>query len=87
MKIGKKLTASFSIIIVILLILSVFSISRLKEIDNDYTFLLEDRVYKVIEVSEIQNAASLQGLNLRSYVLRQNNEDLENLEKQQTIVE
>lgn len=75
MKIGKKLTASFSIIIVILLILSVFSISRLKDIDNNYTFLIEDRAYKVIEVSEIQNAASLQGLYLRSYVIRQNSED------------
>lgn len=86
MKIGKKLTASFSIIIVILLILSVFSISRLKDIDNNYTFLIEDRAYKVIEVSEIQNAASLQGLYLRSYVIRQNSEDLKNLEDQQTLM-
>jgi len=87
MKIGKKLTASFSIIIVILLILSVFSISRMKEIDNDYTFLLEDRAYKVIEVSKIQNATSLQGLILRSYVLRQSDEDLQNIETQQTIIQ
>lgn len=86
MKIGKKLTASFSIIIVILLILSVFSISRLKDIDNNYTFLLEDRVYKVTEVSEIKNATSLQGLYLRSYVIRQNSEDLKNLEDQQTLI-
>ena len=47
MKIGKKLVVSFSIIIVILLILSIFSIGKMKEIDNNYTFLLEDRVYKV----------------------------------------
>ena len=86
MKIGKKLAVSFSIIIVILLILSVFSIGKMKEIDNNYTFLLEDRVYKVIEVSEIQNATSLQGLYLRSYVLRQNSEDLKNLEAQQTLI-
>ena len=83
MKIGKKLVVSFSIIIVILLILSVFSIGKMKEIDNNYTFLLEDRVYKVMEVSEIRNATSLQGLYLRSYVLRQSSEDLKNLEAQQ----
>ena len=86
MKIGKKLAVSFSIIIVILLILSVFSIGRMKEIDNNYTFLLEDRVYKVMEVSEIRNATSLQGLYLRSYVLRQSSEDLKKLEAQQTLM-
>ena len=86
MKIGKKLAVSFSIIIVILLILSVFSIGKMKEIDNNYTFLLEDRVYKVMEVSEIRNATSLQGLYLRSYVLRQSSEDLTNLEAQQELM-
>ena len=86
MKIGIKLAVSFSIIIVILLILSVFSIGKMKEIDNNYTFLLEDRVYKVMEVSEIRNATSLQGLYLRSYVLRQSSEDLKNLEAQQTLM-
>ena len=86
MKIGKKLVVSFTIIIVILLILSVFSIGKMKEIDNNYTFLLEDRVYKVMEVSEIRNATSLQGLYLRSYVLRQSSEDLKNLEAQQELM-
>lgn len=65
MKIRTKLAVSFSSIIAILLILSVFSIGKMKEIDNSYTLLLEDRVYKVMEVGEIRNATSLQGLYLR----------------------
>ena len=86
MKIGKKLAVSFSIIIGILLIVSVLSISRMKEVDNDYTFLIDDRVYKVIEVSEIRNASTLQQLNLGSYVIRQSNEDLKKIEEQQTLM-
>lgn len=86
MKIRTKLAVSFSSIIAILLILSVFSIGKMKEIDNSYTLLLEDRVYKVMEVGEIRNATSLQGLYLRSYVLRQSSEDLTNLEAQQELM-
>ncbi|MER1985757.1 MAG: methyl-accepting chemotaxis protein [Solibacillus sp.] len=86
MSIKQKLTASFSIIILILLAVSVFSISKMREMDNDYTFLLDDRAYKVIEISKIQNATSLQGLYLRSYVLRQNNEDLENIDNKTALI-
>lgn len=87
MSIKKKLTASFSVVIAILLVVSIFSMIKLKDIDEEYTFLLEDRAHKVIEVSKIQNAISLQGLNLRSYVLRQNNEDLERLEQRRTTID
>ena len=85
MTISKKLTASFSVIILILLGMSTFSIFKMQEIDNNYTELLEDRVHKVIKISEIQNSISLQGLYIRSYVLRQNSEDLEALSTQQEI--
>lgn len=86
MSIRKKLAASFTAIIVILLVVSVFSMMKLNDIDEEYTFLLEDRAHKVIEVSKIQNAVSLQGLNLRSYVLRQNNEDIERLEQRRETI-
>lgn len=87
MSIRKKLAASFTVVILILLVVSVFSMVKLKSIDEEYTFLLEDRAHKVIEVSKIQNAVSLQGLNLRSYVLRQNNEDLERLEQRRETID
>lgn len=42
MTIGKKLFASFSIVIVILVFLSTFSIIKMTEIDEDYSFVIED---------------------------------------------
>lgn len=88
MNIGKKLFGSFGIVIVILIFLSIFSVIKMTEIDEDYSFLIEDRVYKVTGLSEIQNATSLQGLYIRSYVLRQDSADLENLTTQrETIAE
>ena len=86
MSIKKKLAASFTVVIAILLVVSVFSMMKLNEIDEEYTFALEDRAHKVVEVSKIQNAVSLQGLNLRSYVLRQNEEDLERLEMRRDTI-
>ena len=85
MTIGKKLITSFSIIILILIGVSAFSIVKMKEIDNNNTQLVEGNVFKAMKASETQNAISLQGLYLRSYVLRQNNEDLEALATQQEL--
>lgn len=79
MNIRKKLALSFTSIIVILLVISIFALDKLRDIDGEYTFLLEDRVYKVVEVSKIQNAVSLQGLYLRSYVLNRDSAEIERL--------
>lgn len=86
MSIKNKLFASFSIIILILIGLSVYSSIQIYNINKDYSFLIEDRVYKVVEAGKIQNSSSLQGLYLRSYVLRQSEEDIENLFEQRKIV-
>ena len=86
MTIGKKLLASFGTIIVILLALSIFAFNKMQTIDNDYTYLIEDRVKKVMKVSEIQNAASQEGLIIRSYVLRKSDEDLTKLEEQKDLI-
>lgn len=86
MSIKKKLATSFTVMIAILLVMSFFSMVKLEEIDGEYTFLFEDRAHKVIEVSKIQHAVSSQELNLVSYVLRKNNEDLERLEERREII-
>lgn len=86
MSIKKKLFLSFGTILLILIGLSIYAIIAMTKIDNDYTFVLDDRVHKVVEASKIQNATSLQGVYIRSYVLRQDNSDLENLTAQQKIV-
>lgn len=87
MNIGKKLLGSFGIVIAILIFLSVFSVMKMTEIDEDYSFVIQDRVYKVTELSAIQNATSLQGLYIRSYVLRQDEADLESLTTQRETIE
>lgn len=86
MNIKKKLAFSFTSIIVILLIISIFALDKLREINGEYTFLLDDRVYKVVEVSKVQNAVSLQGLYLRSYVLNQDAAEIERLEGQRNNI-
>ncbi|WP_339195695.1 methyl-accepting chemotaxis protein [Solibacillus sp. FSL R5-0449] len=86
MKIGKKLFGSFGIVVLILIFLSAFSVMKMTEIDEDYSFVIEDRVYKVTELSVIQNATSLQGLYVRSYVLRQDPADLESLTTQRETI-
>ena len=86
MSIKQKLFASFGFIILILIGVAAFSVFQLSKTDNNYSFLIDDRAYKVIEASKIQNATSLQGLYIRSYVLRQNPSDLESLTEQREIV-
>lgn len=86
MSIKNKLFASFSIIILILIGLSAYSSIQITKINEDYSFLIDDRVYKTVEAAKIQNASSLQGLYIRSYVLRQSDEDIEKLFAQRKIV-
>ncbi|HWJ78814.1 MAG TPA: MCP four helix bundle domain-containing protein, partial [Niallia sp.] len=86
MSIKKKLFLSFGSIIFILIGLSAFSVIKISSINSDYTFLIDDRSYKVIEASKVQNATSLQGLYLRSYVLRQDSTDLDSLYNQRETV-
>lgn len=86
MSLKKKLLTTFSVLIIVLIGLSAFSISQMANMTNDYDYLVEDRAYKVIQSSEIQNATSLQGLYIRSYVLRQSKDDLDSLYKQREVV-
>ena len=86
MTIKKKLFASFGVVIFILIGLAVYATFQLAKIDSHYTFLIDDRAYKVIEVQKIQNAALSQGLYVRSYVLRQSDSDLEQITTQKSIM-
>lgn len=88
MSIRKKLFLSFSSITLLLIGIAIFSIFQMSKLDEDYTYVLDDRAYKVIEASKVQNSTSLQGLALRSYVLRQNNDDLDSIDTyKKTITE
>lgn len=82
MSIKQKLFTSFGIIIVVLFALTYYASSQLTNVNDSYMFLLQDRVYKVLEANEIESAVTRQGAYIRSYVLRQNEQDLDNLETQ-----
>lgn len=86
MSIKKKLFTSFGVLIVILVVLSAYSIAAMVEIKKNYTFLIEDRFYKMEEALKIQNATSLQGLYISSYVLQEDDSVLENLKAQREII-
>lgn len=86
MSIKTKLFLNFSIIILILLGVSTYSVYEMSKLNDDYSYLIDDRAYKVIEAGKVQNAISLQGLYIRSYVLRQDPSDLESLSEQREFI-
>lgn len=86
MSIKAKLASSFFAIILMLVGLAAYSSTQISKVNEEYSFLIDDRVYKVVEAAKIQNASSLQGLYLRSYVLRKSDKDLEKLFAQREIV-
>ena len=86
MNIKGKLYLSFGICILLFISLAAFAVFQLQKISDDYTYLLEDRAYKVIEATKIHNATSSQGLSIRSYVLRQDEEELTDINAQREFI-
>lgn len=87
MSIKLKLSLSFSVIILILIGISIYSVFQFTKLTDNYVFVVDDKAYKAVNTEKIQNASSLQGLYLRSYVLRKNNEDLDKLLAQREVAE
>ncbi|OCS89201.1 methyl-accepting chemotaxis protein [Caryophanon latum] len=87
MSIKRKLFLSFGTITLLLIALTLYAVMQLTKVNDEYTFLVDDRAFKVIEATSMQNAISLQGLYIRSYVLRQSNEDLTKLEEQRQLID
>lgn len=87
MSIRNKLYAGFGTIILFLLISSSLAYYQMNKLNNQYTFLLEDRVYKTILVNKILNASSSQGNYIRSYILEPDNPTtLEKLESHKELI-
>ena len=86
MSIRKRLVSAFSVIILFLLISSIISYSQINKLSRENTFLIEDRVSKVLIVDRIINASSLQGVYIRSYLLEPNKATLDNLLEQQNTI-
>lgn len=86
MSIAKKMFIAFGIIVLILIGVSGFSVAKLMTVDDEYSFLISDNAYKVIETMKVENAVSLQGVYIRSYMLYHNSKDLDNLDKQREMI-
>lgn len=84
--IAKKIFINFGLILLILMGLTAFSVKQLLEIDIKYTSLIDNESYKIVEVSKIQNAVSLQGLYIRSYLLDKNSDNLEKIYAQRDTI-
>ena len=86
MSISKKLYSVFFILIAFLAIVTVTGYIQLMNVKNTYSDILDDRVAKITEVKDVQYASALQGVYMRSYVLKPEQETLDNLKKQQEII-
>ena len=86
MSIKTKLYSGFGILVAILILTSVLAFTQLTKVDNQYSNLIEDRVYKLLQVDQILNASSLQGVYIRSYILDPSDETLKNLEEQKNLI-
>lgn len=87
MTIGKKIYGSFGLILAILLVFSVFSMMQLKKIDQEYQYLLDNRMKQVQLSDDIQKAAAMQGLYIRAYYLQRDMGSLTALEEHQAALQ
>ena len=86
MSIKKKLYFGFSSIIIFFLISSAIGYIQINKINQKYSFLLEDSVYKLFEIDSLINASSLQGVYIRSYMLEPSNQAIQNLDQQEKLI-
>lgn len=65
----KKIFMGFFSILFLLLMVGILSQIVLNNVDKDYEFLLDDRVYKVSLVNELMNNQKVEIIGLRGYLL------------------
>ena len=68
-KIGVRLGAAFSVVIVIMLIIGGVAISKLNTLDDDITVLVSDKYPKVMMLENVKNHLSIIARGLRNMLL------------------
>ncbi len=86
MTIRKRLYTSFTVLIVLLLISSTIAYTQLNKVSDEYTFLLEDRMTKLMKVKDLETSTALQGVYLRQFLLTPTEDTLNLLDEQEEIV-
>jgi len=85
----KKLYASFLGILLLLLCIGILGQIVLKDTDKQYRYLLDERVSKVTQIKDIMNSQKDQTINIRGYLLYNDETFLEKYEedKQNTLTQ
>ncbi|SOC11487.1 methyl-accepting chemotaxis protein [Ureibacillus xyleni] len=84
--IRKKLLLGFSSILVLLLIIGILSKSIIKNMNEEYTFLIDDRIHKVTLLKELTTSHLEQSLGIRGYFVYGTEESIEDFDKAQQNV-
>ncbi|WP_158232489.1 MCP four helix bundle domain-containing protein [Sporosarcina sp. P13] len=84
--VGRKLWIGFLSVGIIMAIIGVIGFLSLKNINEKYQFLIDDRMYKVILLEQQLRDQNLLGMSIRGYMLYGNNEYLKELEEAHVTV-
>ena len=87
MTITKKLYVSFSVLIVIILGISMFSFYQLTTMNDKYTALIDTRLEQTYAAADLQARIGVQGVHLRQYVLAGKETSLEGLRAEQQRID
>ncbi|MEE1132064.1 MAG: MCP four helix bundle domain-containing protein [Caryophanon sp.] len=71
MKISKKIILSFSILILFIFGISLYSYIEISKVNDEYTGMIAFDLEGVYLTSELQQNIAMQGIHLRQYVLEQ----------------
>lgn len=86
MSVSKKLYSAFSILVFFMVVITIIGYVQLKNIQNTYHEILDQRVAKTMAIKEIKYASAMQGTFVTSYALNPIQDNLDNLKEQQEHV-
>lgn len=81
MSIAKKMLASFSAVIILMIIIGGTSIYSLNHLNNEYEKVIEDNIAQLTVINNVRRYVPLQQVQMRSYVLDDSPKQLELLEQ------
>ncbi|QCR33707.1 methyl-accepting chemotaxis protein [Lysinibacillus sp. SGAir0095] len=81
MSIAKKMLASFSAVIILMIIIGGTSIYSLNHVNKEYERVIEDNIKQLAVINDIRRYVPLQQLQMRSYILEDSSKQLELLEQ------
>lgn len=87
MSIKNKLFGGFGILVFLILLTSLLAYTQLNKINNEYSFVIDERVQAVLDADEIMNASSLQGLYIRAFVDGPTEQIIQQLENQKILID